>query len=297
MAQNNANSGYNYDWQKIVNEPGLEDASVTDFLLPYLLAGGAKGISEIPSQLKGAYGVLKGLGTAGKVALRGGVEGAGGAKAINKGLQALSTPEELAEVNAVLQGVGKTSPEGVTAYVKAFQKGANGEQIPIYGVKGPADKLKALFGDVAPGSVPENVLIEKGLLAGTAQTVIATDIAAQKALMLAEDTGGATFSLTNGNLAGTPAYSVSVYPERELILKGEPTTKAIEAYIEKNKDLLTNAEHSFGIWRDAETGKTYLDVVKTLADKEVAMKLGLEHGQKAIFDLGNMQEIRLSKGK
>lgn len=247
-----------------------------------------------PQLAKGAYGVLKGLGNSGKVALGGGT---GGVAGVNKGLQALTVPDELAEVQAVLQGVGKTSAEGVSVYIKGFQKGLNGEQIPIYGVKGPADKLKALFGDAEPGSVPENVLISKGLLPGAAQTGIATDIAAQKALNLAEDTGGATFNLTHGNLAGTPTYSVSIYPERELILKGEPTTKTIEAFIEKNKDLLTDPANSFGIWRDTETGKTYLDVVVTMADKEAAIKLGLEKGQKAIFDLGKMEEIRLGKGK
>jgi len=266
-----------------------------------LAAGGGMGAAQLgaatPKLAKGAYGVLKGLGNAGKIGLGGAGEGMAGSKAINKGLQALTVPEEMAEINAVMQGAGKTSAEGISVYVKGMQKGLQGEQIPIYGVKGPAEKLLAEFGDANPGSVPEHILIQKGLLQGAAQTGIATDIAAQKALMLAEDTGGATFNLTQGNLAGQPVYSVSIYPERELILKGEPTTKAIEAYIEKNKDLLANAENSFGIWKDAETGKTYLDVVVTTADKEAAMKLGLEKGQKAIFDLGKMEEIRLGKGK
>ena len=294
-------NGFQGDIDYLNSDVNAGEPAEIRLLKALMAAGGGAGTAQLaasaPRLAKGAYGVLKGLGNAGEMALGGTPEGMAGAKAVNKGLQALSTPDELAEVNAVLQGVGKTSTEGVTAYIKGFQKGVNGEQIPIYGVKGPADKLKALFGDAAPGSVPENVLIEKGLLAGASQTGIATDIAAQKALMLAEDTGGATFNLTKGNLAGTPTYSVSIYPERELILKGEPTTKAIESYIEKNKDLLTSPENSFGIWRDTETGQTYLDVVVTTSDKAAALKLGAENGQKAIFDLGKMEEIRLPKGE
>jgi hypothetical protein len=271
-------------------------------LLENIIAlGGGVGAAQLgamtPKLAKGAYGVLKGLGNAGEMALGGGTEGVAGAKAVNKGLQALATPEELAEIEAVLSGAGKVSTEGVSVFVKGMQKGAGGEQIPIYGVKGPADKLKALFGDAAPGSVPESVLIEKGLLQGAAKTGMAPDIAAQKALMVAEDTGGATFNLTKGNLAGTPHYAVSVYPERELIMKGEPTTKAIEQYMAKNADLLSDPANSFGIWRDVESGKTYLDVVVTTPDKAAAMKLGLDNGQLAIFDLGKMQEIRIPKGK
>jgi hypothetical protein len=275
------------------DEPGLQDASVSDFLAPYLMMGGAKGIAVLPSDLKATYGVLKGLGERGGVMFGKGQAGVQGAKAVNAGLKALTVPEEMAEVNAVLQG-GKASTEGVTAFVKGIQKGANGEQIPIYGVKGPADKLLALFGDANPGSVPESVLIQKGILTGgAAQTGIATDIAAQRALNAVEDTGGSTFNLTKGELAGTPHYAVAAYPEREAILNGELTTKQIEQYMAKNQDLLADSSNSLGIWKDAESGKTYLDITKTLADKEAAMKLGLANKQKAIFDLGSMSEIRL----
>jgi hypothetical protein len=254
------------------DEPGLQDASVNDFLAPYLMLGGAKGIAAIPSDLKAAYGTLKGLGESGGVLIGKTAEGIAGAKAINAGLSA---------------------SEGVTAFIKGFQKGANGEQIPIYGVKGPADKLLDLFGDANPGSVPESVLIQKGLLEGAAQKGISTDIAAQKALNATEDTGGSTFNLTKGELAGTPHYAVAAYPERELILKGEPTTKQIEAFIEKNQDLLNDPSNSLGVWKDTESGKTYLDVTKTISDKAEAMKLGVEKGQKAIFNLKDMSEIRL----
>lgn len=271
-------------------------------LLENILAlGGGVGAAQLgamsPKLAKGAYGVLKGLGNAGKVALGGASEGAGGAKAINKGLKFLAEPEEMAAMQSISKGLKPNALEGIEVYVKGIQKGVGGAEEPIYGVRGPAATLKAAFGDEAPASVPKDTLIKLGLLKGTAQTGIATDIAAQKALMLAEESNGATFNLTQGNLAGKPMYSVSVYPERELILEGEPTANVIEQYMTKNADLLNDASNSFGMWRNTETGEMYLDVVKTLADKKAAMQLGLENGQKAIFDLKNMKEIRLGKGK
>lgn len=271
-------------------------------LLENIIAlGGGMGAAQLgamtPKLAKGAYEVMKGLGNAGKMALGGASEGAGGMKAVNKGLGFLAEPEEMAAIQSISQGLKPTSLEGVSVYIKSMQKGANGAEIPIYGVKGPPAALKALFGDEAPASVTEQALVKLGLLEGTVQTGIATDIAAQKALMLAEDSGGATFNLTKGSLAGTEHYAVSIYPERELILKGEPTTKVIEQYMAKNADLLDDPMNSFGIWRDVDSGKTYLDVVVTTPDKAAAMKLGLDHGQLAIFDLGKMQEIRIPKGK
>jgi hypothetical protein len=112
-------------------DPGIKDSTVSDFLLPYLLGPStAKMGAEIPS-------ALEGLGEAGEVTLG----------------KAAPAMEET------------TNPEEVTAFVKGIQKGAPGEEgVKIWGVKGAPEKLKALFGDEAPGSVPENILREKGIL-------------------------------------------------------------------------------------------------------------------------------------
>ena len=67
-------------------------------------------------------------------------EGAAGAKAIGNGLQ------------------------DIVVYIKGIMKGVNGAEEPIYGVRGPAEKLLAEFGDADPGSVPKVVLQAKGLL-------------------------------------------------------------------------------------------------------------------------------------
>ena len=112
------------------DEPGLQDATASDFLLPFLLGPSAKGAAE---ELPAA---LKGLGEAGEVTL-------------GRGAPAME----------------EAAPGEVTAYVKGIQKGAPGtEGVKIYGVKGSPAKLKELFGDEAPGSVPEHILRAKGIL-------------------------------------------------------------------------------------------------------------------------------------
>lgn len=89
------------------------------------------------------------------------------------------------ELPAALKGLGEAGevtlgklapkmdePEEVSAFVKGIQKGYKGSpDIKIYGVKGPADKLKTLFGDEAPGSVPEHILRQKGLLPDTSVNI------------------------------------------------------------------------------------------------------------------------------
>lgn len=118
-------------------DSGIKDATASDFLLPYLLG---------PSLGKAAEEVgpaLKGLGEAGEVTL--------------------------GRVAPKMEGA---LADEVTPFVKGIQKGAKGsEDVKIWGVKGPAGKLKALFGDEAPGSVPENVLREKGILPTSTMSV------------------------------------------------------------------------------------------------------------------------------
>ena len=291
------------------DEPGLQDASVSDFLAPYLTLGGAKGIAAIPSDLKAAYGVLKGLGSAGKVGLGASSEGLAGAKAVNQGLKALTVPEEAVNAASIL-GKGPTAADLAVELKAGLQNAApkdvitlsNGTKWRFDGIQKIGDKSEVLL-EHLEGPVPAGIrqgvsttlsTLEKA--ASGATPAIASDIAAQRALNAVEETGGSTFNMSKGELAGTPHYAVAAYPERELIIKGELTTKQIEQYMAKNQDLLSDASNSLGIWKDTETGKVYLDITKTLADKAEATKLGLEKAQKAIFNLKDMTEIRLDKG-
>lgn len=55
----------------------------------------------------------------------------------------------------------------ITAYVKAIQKNPNGPDIKLYGVNGSPEDLMREFNDPNPGSVPEQVLRDKGILPDT----------------------------------------------------------------------------------------------------------------------------------
>jgi len=115
---------------KVQDEPGVKDVTASDFLLPFLLGPSiARAGAELPS-------ALEGLGEAGE-----------------------------ATMGRAAPAMEEAAPGEVTAYVKGIQKGAPGtEGVKIYGVKGSPEKLKELFGDEAPGSVPESILRQKGIL-------------------------------------------------------------------------------------------------------------------------------------
>jgi len=108
-------------------------------------------------------------------------------------------------------------------------------------------------------------------------------------LEVIESSGGITYNMQQGNLAGTPNYSVSVYPEREKIVDGVADFDDIENYIEANEDLLSQSSNSFGVW--SNNGQVYYDVVVTIPDREEALKLARDNNQLAIWDLKNSQEI------
>lgn len=103
-----------------------------------------------------------------------------------------------------------------------------------------------------------------------------------------ETSGGITYNLQQGNLAGTPNFSVSIYPDREQIAD-VVDFDTLEGYVEANKDLLSDQNNSFGAWTN--NGKVYLDVVQTIPDKEQALELARKNNQLAIWDLAQGQEI------
>lgn len=111
---------------------------------------------------------------------------------------------------------------------------------------------------------------------------------AAEVLKLIQETGGATYNLKAGNLAGQPLYSVATYPDRGVILDHPPTLGELYNYIDQNRDVL-NADASLGAWISGN--QTYLDIVSTLSDRNEAIDLGKQHNQIAIFDLKTFQEI------
>lgn len=134
-----------------------------------LAAGGGVGASQLatkaPALARGAYGVLKGLGNAGEMALGGVPEGVGGVKNVTSMLKGLTVPEELSET--VIPG------KKLTDLITVFKKGSMGggispntgkalDKVNIWGVEGPKSVLKNYFGSESPASVPEELLLKLG---------------------------------------------------------------------------------------------------------------------------------------
>ncbi len=51
--------------------------------------------------------------------------------------------------------------------------------------------------------------------------------------------------------------------------------------------------NAFGGWYDSESGKYYYDATIIVSDRAKAIELGRLNNQLAIFDLANLEEIRL----
>ena len=103
--------------------------------------------------------------------------------------------------------------------------------------------------------------------------------------------GGSTFSSKGKDLNGTNKYSVGSYPDRtEQVDKLTP--ERLDEFKKKNADVLSKDGHAVGTWKDPDTGKVVLDVVKTYSDKDEAIAAGKDANQKAIYHLGGEGEIQ-----
>jgi hypothetical protein len=105
-----------------------------------------------------------------------------------------------------------------------------------------------------------------------------------------EKTGGSTFTPEGKNLAGSDLHAVAPYPERSQVVD-KLTPENLAAYKAKNADLLSDGEHAVGTWKDPESGKTYLDISKTIADRQDAIRAGQDANQKAIYNLKTGETI------
>ena len=107
-------------------------------------------------------------------------------------------------------------------------------------------------------------------------------------------TGGATYTPGGESLAGKPGFAVGVYPNRSVILPRKPTPLDVRDFVMGNRDaLMLDPEARIGAWWDAENGLGYLDLSQVMPTREEAEAVGKRLGEKAIFDLENMQEIPL----
>jgi hypothetical protein len=99
--------------------------------------------------------------------------------------------------------------------------------------------------------------------------------------------GGATFTV-NGSQSGAPLYAVSIYPEREQIIRDVPTLDDITRYLDANADLISE-RNAVGTWM--HDGKCYLDISRLVPTESEALALGARYGQLAVFNLATFDEI------
>ncbi len=113
-----------------------------------------------------------------------------------------------------------------------------------------------------------------------------------QALYAIHNGGGATLNLARGqDMSGKDAYSVAIYPERSVVLDHAPTSDEVRDFITRNKDLLDDPRNNLGLWHDAESGQTYMDVSALVGDTNKAVILGRKYDQKAVWHLGRMEEV------
>lgn len=107
--------------------------------------------------------------------------------------------------------------------------------------------------------------------------------------------GGFTYSVI-GRDRPTTGYALSPYPDRsQAVPTRNLTAETIRRYRDANQDLLSRPNHYLGAWRerDGETDRVWLDVSILVQDRDEAARIGREHNQIAMWDLGAGEEIGL----
>ncbi len=112
--------------------------------------------------------------------------------------------------------------------------------------------------------------------------------------------GGSTFHPEHGDLNGKPFFAVGGEPEfRAPELKmttkgGELTEAQIKEFTERpavKEALAKHPDASIGTWHDKEADQTVTELVKTPANRDEALKMGVKNDQKAIYDLKEGKEV------
>jgi hypothetical protein len=125
------------------------------------------------------------------------------------------------------------------------------------------------------------------------------DVSAQIAAHNAN--GGSTFHPEHGDLNGKPFFSVGGEPEfknpelKMTVDGGELTADQLKEFTDRpavKEALAKNPDASVGTWHDKEAGNTVIELVKTPADRDEAIKMGVRNEEKSIYDLKEGKEIK-----
>jgi len=109
--------------------------------------------------------------------------------------------------------------------------------------------------------------------------------------------GGSTRSIVAGVRPPTAGYAVSLANhEHTVSLAGVSKRNgyvlgATANYAQRHAAILAQPGHYLGAWLDGET--LYLDVTQVVPERAVALRLGAERNQLAVFDLGAGEEIKV----
>ena len=109
---------------------------------------------------------------------------------------------------------------------------------------------------------------------------------------LHHENGGATYSLDSGSQAGRRGYSVSIFPERSVIVPGRGIDSELaQDFISDNADLLADPRCCIGTWYDPDADETYLDISVLLTRKREAISLSRKYNQVGLFDLWRREYV------
>jgi hypothetical protein len=106
--------------------------------------------------------------------------------------------------------------------------------------------------------------------------------------------GGFTFDPRSGSFVQSGGYMVGGVPGQKGIAVETLTPKVLNEFVEKNSDLLSRDGMMFGGWFDEDSGKYFLDVSERVPDRDEALKLLKERGEKSAWHLDEGAELRNS---
>lgn len=111
-----------------------------------------------------------------------------------------------------------------------------------------------------------------------------------------EPNSGITMNINNDELVQS-GFCVSPYPDQSLAIESDLTDeefqKALDDYIEKNKEILDQPNHYVGLWKSPYDGALYVDISVVYEDAAYTRDVGEEKDQQGYFDMQTYEEITI----